>query len=200
MRVTVDRDGVTVVLPQRAIEHRAQDAIIRLEPWIRKQLAERELSQQVIDSRGMAVPWLGELVPLVPQPGRKTAHRDGGRILVPDGDHRPALERLIRREAKPEFAQRLDRITAECGHQWTTIRIGDMKTRWASCSPGGRFSFSWRLMLAPDQVLETVVWHEVCHVDIADHSPRFWALLEQRRPGHKADHQWLADHGQELAL
>ena len=196
----VDRDGVTVVMPQRTPEWRADEAVARLEDWIRAQLAERSESLAKVRSRGMTLPWLDEVLAIEPEPGRKSARRDGQRVLVPEGDYRPALERLIRRAAKDEVSDRLDRVTAACNHTWTSLRIGDMKTRWASYTPGGRLSFSWRLMLAPERVLETVVWHEVTHMDVQDHSPRFWNLMDERRPGHREDHQWLRDHGRELAL
>ena len=52
-------------------------------------------------------------------------------------------------------------------------------------------SFNWRLLLAPERVLDYVVWHEVCHLEILDHSPRFWALLERRWPGYREDRDWL---------
>ena len=75
-----------------------------------------------------------------------------------------------------------------------------MKTRWGSCSPGGRMSFNWRLMLAPADVLETVVWHEVCHIEEPNHSKKFWALMDKRRPGHREHAQWLADNAPSLVL
>ncbi|MEI6447863.1 MAG: SprT family zinc-dependent metalloprotease [Actinomycetes bacterium] len=200
MRVTVDREGVTVVLPGRAPEHRAHDAVERLDSWIRRQLAEQEVSSAAVNARGWTLPWLDDTLAIVPEAGRKVAHRDGNRLLVPEGDFRGAVERLLRRAARAEVAERLDRVTAETGHSWNSLRIGDMKTRWASCRAGGAFSFSWRLMLAPDRVLETVVWHEVCHLDVPDHSAAFWDLLDSRRPGHRDDVAWLTEHGPELTI
>lgn len=140
------------------------------------------------------------MVELVPEVGRSRAWRDRDRILVPAGDHRPALERLIRREARTEISSRLDRVTAACGHDWASLRIGDMRTRWASCTTGGRFSFSWRLMLAPSEVLETIVWHEVSHLDQPNHSRAFWRLMDERRPGHRTHSEWLRLNGAALRI
>ncbi len=61
-------------------------------------------------------------------------------------------------------------------------------------------SFNWRLLLAPERVLEYVVWHEVCHLEVLDHSPRFWALLERHWPGWREERGWLARHGATLVL
>jgi len=61
-------------------------------------------------------------------------------------------------------------------------------------------SFNWRLLLAPERVLDYVVWHEVCHLQVADHSPRFWRLLDARLPSWREDRAWLAEHGATLVL
>jgi hypothetical protein len=61
-------------------------------------------------------------------------------------------------------------------------------------------SFNWRLLLAPEPVLDYVVWHEVCHLQIADHSPGFWALLEEHCPGWRQQAGWLRENGLALVL
>ncbi|HLE99706.1 MAG TPA: M48 family metallopeptidase [Gaiellaceae bacterium] len=71
-------------------------------------------------------------------------------------------------------------------------------TRWGSCSHRGNLSFSWRLLLAPDEVLEYVVVHELCHIREPSHQKPFWRLLESVRPGWQGRARWLREHGQEL--
>jgi hypothetical protein len=61
-------------------------------------------------------------------------------------------------------------------------------------------SFNWRLLLAPEPVLDYVVWHEVCHLEVMDHSPRFWALLARHCPDYREQARWLRRHGQTLVL
>ena len=61
-------------------------------------------------------------------------------------------------------------------------------------------SFNWRLVLAPENILDYVVWHEVCHLEVADHSPRFWALVERRWPRWREDRDWLRRNGATLVL
>ena len=71
------------------------------------------------------------------------------------------------------------------------IDIRDPRSRWGSASRNGRLMFSWRLVLAPPGSLETVVVHELAHLRVFGHGPRFWALVAARRPGHLADRAWL---------
>jgi predicted metal-dependent hydrolase len=147
-----------------------------------------------------AVPYLGRLLPLVPEPSRQRAHLRGGRLLVPEGDHRPALERLYRRLARREIAARLDAAVASVGASYSGLSIRSQRTRWASCSATGGMSFNWRLLLAPEPVLEYVIWHEVCHLEIRDHSRRFWALVDARFPTWREQRKWLRLHGATLVL
>jgi len=192
--------GVEVVLPARAPERAAAAAVSELRPWIERRLDEAQEVLARIAARAGTVPYLGAPLQLVPQPGRTRVHRDGERLLVPAGDARGALERFYRRAARAEIAPRLDRAAALAGSSYRDLSIRAQRTRWASCSADGRMSFNWRLLLAPEQVLDYVVWHEVCHLEILDHSPRFWALLERRWPGYREDRDWLSRHGATLVI
>jgi predicted metal-dependent hydrolase len=192
--------GVEVVLPARAPERAAAAAVSELRPWIERRLREAREVRARIAARAGTVPYLGAPLELVPQPGRTRVHRAGGRLLVPAGDARPAIERFYRRSARAEIGPRLDRATALAGSAYSALDIRAQRTRWASCSPTGRMSFNWRLLLAPERVLEYVIWHEVCHLEILDHSPRFWSLLERRWPDYREDRDWLRRHGATLVL
>ncbi len=201
IRVNVDADGVEVVLPRRAAEREAAAAIRELEPWIRRRLNELVHAQQAVAARGGAVPYLGELLHLHPDPGRTRVHRRGAELWVPAGaEGKPALERWYRRAARGEIAPRLERACALAGSSYTKLTIRGQRTRWASCSRTGAMSFNWRLLLAPEEVLDYVVWHEVCHLEVMDHSPRFWALLERWCPDYRQQSRWLRRHGQTLVL
>lgn len=201
VRVNVHaHSGVEVVLPARAPERAAAAAVSELRPWIERRLLEAREVLAVLAARAGTVPYLGATLELVPQAGRTRVHRSGERLLVPAGDARPALERFYRRSARSEIEPRLERATALASTPYTGLDIRGQRTRWASCSASGRMSFNWRLLLAPEQVLEYVVWHEVCHLEVLDHSPRFWALVERRWPGYRTDRDWLKRNGAALVL
>jgi len=76
--------------------------------------------------------------------------------------------------------------------------VRDTKSRWGSCSGKGSLSFSWRLILAPDTVIDYVVAHEVAHLAEMNHGPRFWDLVERLSPGNAAPRTWLKQHRSRL--
>ncbi len=202
VRVTVDAGrGVEVVLPWRAPEREAAAAIRELTPWIERRMLELERAQASVAARGDAVPYLGGLLETRSEPGRTRVHRRGDELLTPAGEARgPALERWYRRSAREEIAPRLQRACSLAATSYSQLTIRGQRTRWASCSPSGAMSFNWRLLLAPEAVLEYVIWHEVCHLEIMDHSSRFWALLTRRCPDCRRQAAWLRRHGQTLVL
>jgi predicted metal-dependent hydrolase len=201
VRVSVSpADGVEVVLPARAREREAAAAMRELRPWVERRLRALARARAELGLRDGVVPYLDERLELLPEAGRERVARRGDRLLVPDGDHRPALERWYRRRARAEIEPRLEAACAAGGTDHAGLSIRGQRTRWASCSPSGGMSFNWRLLLAPTSVLEAVVWHEVCHLDVPDHSPRFWALLERRCPGYRDSQRWLRRYGELLFI
>jgi predicted metal-dependent hydrolase len=201
VRVTVDaHTGVEVVLPRRSPERAAAAAVAELRPWIERRLAEGEAVRERIAARGGTVPYLGADLTLRPEPRRTRVHRSGDVLRVPAGDARPALERWYRRAARAEVAPRLDAAVAALGASYSSLTIRNQRTRWGSCSTMGAMSFNWRLLLAPEPVLDYVVWHEACHLRVMDHSPRFWALLGRHVPAYDEPRRWLRRHGATLVL
>ncbi len=202
VRVTVEPGrGVEVVLPRRAPERAAAAAIRELRPWIERRMREVEHARAMVAARGDTVPYLGAQLLVQPEPGRTRVHRRAEVLLTPSGAEREAaLERWYRRAAQTEIAPRLDAACAQAGTSYERLTIRGQRTRWASCSKTGTMSFNWRLLLGPEPVLDYVIWHEVCHLEIMDHSPRFWSLLASRCPDYRAHSRWLRRHGATLVL
>jgi predicted metal-dependent hydrolase len=201
VRVSVEGDGaVRVTLPKRAPARAAAEAVRELAPWIERRRRALARAAAEVDRTPGTVPYLGCELQLRAEPGRERAHRRGDVLLVPAGDHRPALERWYRRAARAEIAPRLDAAVARAGTAYEGLTIRSQRTRWASCSSSAAMSFNWRLLLAPEAVLDYVVEHEVCHLEVLDHSPRFWALLESRVPDWREHSGWLRRYGATLTL
>jgi hypothetical protein len=89
-------------------------------------------------------------------------------------------------------------MAAALGRTVTRITIRDQKSRWGSCAPGGRLSFNWRLVLAPEWVMDYVVAHEVAHIVEPNHSPAFWAVVDRLNADPRAGRAWLRSQGMDL--
>jgi predicted metal-dependent hydrolase len=201
LKVRVDPErGVEVLVPAGLPLRVAEGAVAELEPWLRDQLERRERLRAELGLDG-TLPFLDERLAVVAKDGRTHAHRRGDQLLVPAGEGaRTAIERWYRRAARTEVGRRLDAAAAASGARYEGLSIRNQRTRWASCGAGGKMSFNWRLLLGPARVLDYVVWHEICHLEIADHSPRFWALLESRCPDWREPAAWLRVYGSVLVL
>ena len=134
---------------------------------------------------------LSETRPWVEEQRRKQVPRLGlERLTVSESEARLGARELISALAEEE-AERL-------GLGYRRIRIGDQRTVWGSCSSAGTLSFNWRLVLAPLEVLDYVVVHELCHLRVPNHSKSFWTFVEASRPGWRQQREWLRDRGPEL--
>jgi len=210
-RILIDGDAVEVVVPSRFPLREVEPFVEEKLPWIERTLrrmseTEAELPPAQIRDGG-EVPYLGGRLTLAvridPRRSREHAARQGSQLwlaLPPDARLRDALERWYRRQARAEITPRLDAACARAGTRYSSLQIRGQRTRWASCSSGGAMSFNWRLMLAPEEILEYVIEHEVAHLEVLDHSPRFWELLAERSPRWREPEAWLRRHGHALRL
>ena len=218
-RILVDGDGVEVVVPRRFPLREVEPFVEEKRAWIERTLrrlreTEAELPATRLEDGGL-VPYLGESLRLAVrvEPGRQREHvarrgeelrvalpADAERLLPGDAALRDALERWYRRRARVEVTPRLDAACARAGTSYTRLQIRGQRTRWASCSSTGAMSFNWRLLLAPVEILDYVVEHEVAHLEVLDHSKRFWRLLASRCPHWRQHEAWLRRHGHGLRL
>jgi predicted metal-dependent hydrolase len=100
--------------------------------------------------------------------------------------------------ARAQLTQRAKHLAARIGHEVARVSVRDTRSRWGSCSEQGNLSFSWRLILAPEPVVDYVVAHEVAHLAEMNHGPRFWRLVESLAPGSAAQRAWLRQHRNRL--
>ena len=126
------------------------------------------------------------------------------RQLAKKVEPRLGLERLSlteaqgRREAHARISLIAQSEAAALAVAYSRITLRDQRSRWGSCSSRGTLSFNWRLVLAPHDVLDYVVVHEVCHLVEHNHGLAFWRLVERRRPGYREPKRWLDEHGWEI--
>jgi predicted metal-dependent hydrolase len=101
------------------------------------------------------------------------------------------FEAWYRRQARLVLAERVAAYAWQTGLQPKKLRIGAARTRWGSCSSKGTLSFTWRLVMAPQQVVDYVVVHELCHLQVKNHSRDFWARVKAILPDYKQQVGWL---------
>lgn len=222
LRVTIDPSrGVVVTVPPatRRGWARPEAEIDRFlaerEPWLRRHLDRQAAVRATLATRGGigaggSLPFRGELHPVrierrgdAPSEVTRRAGPDGDEIVVRLGARErrepgavlvPWLQERARRAIEREVARHAPAL----GVAPARITLRDPRTRWGSASREGRLMFSWRLVLAPPEALETVVIHELAHLRVFGHGADFWSLVASRRPDHLAWRRWLRAHSVEL--
>jgi predicted metal-dependent hydrolase len=173
--------------------------------WIFKQLdnfAKPEPEMPVLRS-GDVLPYLGRdhALEILTGNGRPRVSRRGDRLTVRDaGDGLVSdLVAWYRDAARDYLCGAATRLARQMDVRYGRITIRDQKTRWGSCSSRGNLNFSWRLVMAPPEIADYVVIHELAHLVIPHHGPIFWNLVESHCPDCKCHQRWLRDNGPRLA-
>lgn len=121
---------------------------------------------------------------------KKIMDNQASRRTYTPGEIREYKDRL-----RPVLEHRAAYYAGLLGVDFARITIREQKTRWGSCSARGNLSFNWKLALMPPEILDYVVAHEVAHRVELNHSPRFWALVEQLVPDYRTRRRWLKENG-----
>ena len=223
LRITIDAElGLVVAIPlatRRGWAHPERlidDFLCEREPWIRRHLDARSRQRAELAARGgltdgAAIRYLGELHRLrvsTAGPGRRSTVTRvvtiGGpelhlALLARDaGRADRVLEGWFREQARFAIEATIADHAAALGVMPSAVAFRDPRSRWGSASRQGRLMFSWRLVLAPPEALETVVIHELAHLRVFGHGPRFWAVVASRRADHADWRRWLRAHSLEL--
>ena len=226
LRITIDPlRGLIVSVPpatRRGWAHpepQIERFIREREAWIRRHLDRHAAQAAALAARGGLrdggrVPFRGELHELAIEAAPVGSARSTvSRRLIVEGDHplivvtraardrRPVsavLEAWLRDEARAAIDAEILRHAPELGVRPAAVSVRDQRSRWGSASRHARLSFSWRLIFAPPEALETVVIHELAHLRVFGHGPAFWALVASRRQDHLVWRRWLRAHSMEL--
>jgi predicted metal-dependent hydrolase len=224
LRVVIHPDrGVVVTVPVAGRrgwadpERHVRPFLAEREAWLRRHLARQARERAERAARfglrdGAAIRFRGELhrLRIVPAGGgarwsrvERIGGSDGDELVVrlAAADSRSIaaiLEAWLRPRARAAIDREIRRHAGALKVDPGTVTIRDQRSRWGSASRQGRLAFSWRLVLAPPEALETVVIHELAHLRVFGHGPRFWALVAARRADHKTWRRWLHDHSTEL--
>ena len=197
--------GAVVTCPPWVSDDEARAFAERQEGWIRERLA--DAPQAVCFADGVEIPFLGK-----PHIIRHRPDARGGVWAETDDEIREIhvtgqVEHLprrlgdwLKRESRRRIVPQAETFAETLGVKPGRITLRDTRSRWGSCAANGNLNFSWRLVLAPENVLTYVVAHEVAHLREHNHSPRFWALVRDLYPEMDACRDWLRDHGAALHM
>lgn len=193
-------DGAPVLtLPDRARLEEGRDFVLRHADWLAGALAR---APQPTDVRaGAPLPVAGKMVELSCLESRRAAPRleDGRLWVAAPPEEAPARARAYLKEAaRAALVPAAQGYAAQLGRKPSRITLRDTRSRWGSCASSGALSFSWRLAMAPAEVLDYVAAHEAAHLVEMNHGPDFWALVEKLKPGWQAQRDWLRERGAEL--
>ena len=197
LRVSRLQRSVTLTVPERAPQADAVAFATEKLDWIRGHLA--QLTPEILVDIGASLPVEGEMRQVQWGTGRSLALAPGA-VLVP-GSVRAVPARVggfLKELARDRLAEASDRYAGAIGRYYTKLVLRDTRSRWGSCSSEGRLMYSWRLILAPPAVLDYVAAHEVAHLAEMNHSPRFWAIVEEICPAYRTNRSWLRRHGEDL--
>lgn len=206
LSLIVERDGsLTVRAPLRLPEAEIKRFVDSKGAWIERKQAQVAQTSPVAHRylEGELFPFLGEDYTLHLVPGLRPAlvFKQGfhlNNLRRSDGEQ--LFTRWYRRQARDWIEARVAHYAGLHGFQPGKVRISSARTRWGSCSTRGTLSFTWRLVMAPGQVIDYVVVHELCHLKVLSHSKAFWAHVARILPDYVQMRRWLKAHGERLQL
>jgi len=210
------REGLIVYSPMRVSAEGLREFLQDKARWIlsnAKKLEEAKARAPALTwEPGGDLPFRGGRVPLRLEPGAlcaevvweaervvvRTPPEDG--LLPEAGRIRELVVAWLREQAAAHLAARVEVFAARLDVQPRRVGVRDQKRRWGSCSAHGVLNFNWRLILAPEEVLDYVVVHELCHLKELNHSPRFWSWVQSILPDYGTARGWLRHNGMLLDI
>jgi predicted metal-dependent hydrolase len=191
-------DGrVTMTLPKHVPDREAHAFAREKEAWLRGHLSQQPTTVGVCC--GAWVPVEGKMLQIARGQSRRVTIQ-GDDILVPGDEDRfgPRLAGFLKVLARDRLTRASDRHAAALGLPYARLTLRDTRSRWGSCTHDGGLMYSWRLVMAPPEVLDYVAAHEVAHLAEMNHSKAVWALVTKLYGDWKPARNWLRDEGAEL--
>lgn len=206
LRLPADASGPVMTVPLNADLARAERFAKAHVSWLLERMGQRRehvslAVGDIVPLRGVdhlicATGKLRGLVQQVPAPSAE----DLPELHVPgEADHIPRkLTTWLKAQARKDLERAVAHHASALGKPYAAISIRDTRSRWGSCASNGNLSFSWRLVLAPPEILDYVAAHEVAHLAEMNHSSRFWAICEKLAPQTRTARKWLKENGAHL--
>jgi len=203
-----DDAKLTIRAPHRATLEEIQNLVRRKRAWIiktRQRVLERRRTLQSKHFReGEKFLFLGKAYPIHFQPGVRTPliFRENKFILNKESGQntRELFIKWYKQQARKIIGQKANTLAQQKGFRFTKVRITSAEKRWGSCSQGASLNFSWRLILAPTEIIDYVILHELSHLRHQNHSRKFWDTVASVCPEYPNRRKWLKENGYTLSL
>jgi predicted metal-dependent hydrolase len=202
--------GLTVVIPKSYEIRQIAHLLEAKKDWIISKLAKYGRIRPHATVRklriGDTIPYLGRDLKVLRRQNHENTESvmlEGNRLVVSlragKGRLSLVLEQWYRIQAAELMKAKADKLSARLGLIYNRLIIRGQKTRWGSCSHKGNLSFNWKLMMAPEPVIDYVIVHELVHLKEMNHTKRFWELVGKHCPKWREHKKWLKNHGVDLA-
>ena len=206
-RIDVDIHGVRVILPESNETHPEEllreNAVWVLENKKKYDTYREEIPERTFEECAM-FPYLDdEREVVVERRPSSSVTEDTLRLArhhVEETSVKRALETLYRRKAREIFEKRADSFSEEMGVEYEQIEVRNQRTKWGSCSTSGTLGLNWRLMMAPQDIVDYIVIHELAHLRESNHTDAFWSLVAEQDPDYEEHSRWLEKNSTRLVF
>lgn len=199
LRLSRDGEGAVMTVPNRVSRAEALRFAERSAEWLKAQLARKPDRVAVVDGATIMLRGVPHTLKLTGKL-RGTVGVEGTTLLLPG--QTPHCERRLvewlKAQAKHDLEKASSRYAAAMETHYSSLVVRDQKSRWGSCTAQGKLSYSWRLIMAPPEILDYVAAHEVAHLREMNHGPRFWRLVLFHCKETRQAKDWLKRHGRDL--
>ena len=213
-KIEVEKGIVTIAVPQSLDRRKIEELLHAKRQWIRDKIT---LHQAALPDRrkryvsGEAFPYLGRNYRLKVARGEANAVKlveghlrldilSDDRFIDQDARARRLVRRWYKDKAQALLARKSQHFGSIIGKTVGKVSVRDFKSRWGSCTPDGDLEFNWRIVLAPQRMVDYIVAHEVAHLVHHNHSKDFWQLVSRLYPNYRECREWLKENGHRLSL
>jgi len=209
MALVIKQGEVIVRIPAKLAVSTAQHFVDKKSYWIKQKLQQRPVTQEKVYANGESFLFLGETYELKihNSSAENTIKQEDNVIqlytkkkdMTADGIKRQ-LEKWYRQQANTILTSRFFQLAE--AHQFSpkSLIVKTYKARWGSCCRSGEIQLNWKLVMAPEKVIEYVILHELCHLHHHNHSASFWQLVADVCPTFREHKLWLRQNGDRLTL
>lgn len=198
-------DGVVrVTVPRGGSQAEARNVAHKHQAWIERQMKKRreEAGRDHSWRHGTEILLRGELIRIEVEDGDSIRLVRIGELAfatdVAIADLRPAIERQFWKIARHELPGRTQELATAHGLNVSTVSVRNQRSRWGSCSRGATISLNWRLVQMPLAVRDYIIFHELAHLQVMNHSAKYWRLVAKLCPDYRAAEAWLKANGKQL--